>query len=551
MNVDMPIAVEQMAPLAGRTSYQRVVEPMLLAGLVTALALGPILIIRLLTGRPYGYLPLVAFLVALESILTTRWLTHPDQRTLNRFYYRAAEIIVVLVGLRLISWVVEGSVPGAAELRGLLLSPSSFIDVTYFLLIVLTFFTWERGMAFASIFSGLILSSDEITYYSLPPATRRQMAGELPPDSNRLQQVGRFVQQWTIGGMLLIFCAALTTYELPALVTVGAIDLRTIGRLGLHPTMLAALLLYFLLGFWLLSQARLAAMRVRWLSDGVSAAPAITRTWHRSSLMVVAGVALVASFLPIGGTFAIARVIQAILGFFFLILNLLMAFFGFFVYLLLSLLGSPQTSEETFEQVGGFTPPDLGEFQPPVQPPSLLMGSLFWTAVVVVAVVAAVFFLRQRGVPLNQLGVGRWWANLVAWWRAFWGRLTGRVDELSQMVRARLRVGQPAADEAAAPWRFVRLNALSPREQVRYFYLAMVRRAAERGVARRPQETPLEFVRELKAEWPEAEVDVETLTDAFLEARYSPRPVEKAAVNPVKQTWQRVKSSLRQTRRNA
>jgi hypothetical protein len=165
---------------------------------------------------------------------------------------------------------------------------------------------------------------------------RRQMAGELPPDSNRLQQVGRFIQQWTIGGMILLFCAALTTYELSALTGEGAIDLRTIGRLGLHPTMLTALLLYFLLGFWLLSQARLAAMRVRWLSDGVSAAPAITRTWHRTSLLVLAGVALVASLLPIGGTLAIAHVLQAIIGFFFLLLNLLLALFAFVIYLFLS-----------------------------------------------------------------------------------------------------------------------------------------------------------------------------------------------------------------------
>jgi hypothetical protein len=334
------------------------------------------------------------------------------------------------------------------------------------------------------------------------------------------------------------------------LLVAGAIDLRTIGRLGLHPTMLTALLLYFLLGFWLLSQARLAAMRVRWLADGVSAAPAITRTWHRTSLLVVAGVALVASFLPIGGTFAIARVIQAILGFFFLFLNLLMALFAFAIYLLLSLFGSPQAGEETLEEAGSFIPPALEQLPPPVQPPSMLMGSLFWLAVVVVAVMAAVFFLRQRGVPLHQIVSGRWWANLRAWWQAFWARVSGRVDALGQAVRARLRLGQAAA-EPTPPWRFVRLNALSPREQVRYFYLAMVRRAAERGVARRPQETPLEYVRDLKEGWPEVEGDMETLTDAFLEARYSPRPVEKAAVNPVKQTWQRVKSSLRQTKRKS
>jgi hypothetical protein len=547
MNLEAPLPADQLAPLAGRTPYQRAAEPLLLAGLATSLALGPILLLRLLSGRELTYLPLIAFLIALESVLTTRWLTHPDQRGLNRVYYRAAELIFILLVLRLFAWATEGNLPVAADLRGFLLNPISFIDANFFLLIIVTLFTWERAMTFASIFTGLILSADEITYYTLPPAARRQIAGELPPDSNRLQQVGRFIQHWTIGGMILLFCAALTTYELPRFVTTGSIDLRTIGRLGLHPTMLAALLLYFLVGFWLLSQARLSAMRVRWLADGVSAAPAITRTWHRSSLWLLLTVALVASLLPIGRTFAIARVLQATLGLFFFLLNLLAALLAFFVFLILSLFGSPQAGREIMEEAQPFVPPSLGDFQPPVQEPSLLMGGLFWLAVIAIAVMAVIFFLRQRGIPLDKVVNGRWWATLLAWWHTFWAKLTGRLDELGQAVRARLR--QPAVEEAAPPWRFIRLNALSPREQVRYFYLAMTRRAAERGVARRPQETPLEYVRDLKDQWPEAEVDVDSLTDAFLEARYSPRPVEKEAVHPVKQTWQRVKSSLRRGKR--
>jgi hypothetical protein len=97
------------------------------------------------------------------------------------------------------------------------------------------------------------------------------------------------------------------------------------------------------------------------------------------------------------------------------------------------------------------------------------------------------------------------------------------------------------------PWNFIRLNALSAREQIRYFYLSTVRRAGERGVPRDRSETPSEFAADLKENWPEAEGDIEALTDAFLHARYSRQEIED--VSPVKQTWKRVKSSLRRRNR--
>ena len=75
-----------------------------------------------------------------------------------------------------------------------------------------------------------------------------------------------------------------------------------------------------------------------------------------------------------------------------------------------------------------------------------------------------------------------------------------------------------AEEPAGSPWRFIRLNALSAREQIRYFYLSTVRRAGERGVPRDRSETPSEFAADLKENWPEAEVDIEALTDAFLHA---------------------------------
>jgi hypothetical protein len=56
-------------------------------------------------------------------------------------------------------------------------------------------------------------------------------------------------------------------------------------------------------------------------------------------------------------------------------------------------------------------------------------------------------------------------------------------------------------------------------------------------------------VEELKAGWPEAGHDIDQLTGAFLEARYSARPIESERVRPIKRVWQRVSLLLRRPKK--
>ncbi len=80
---------------------------------------------------------------------------------------------------------------------------------------------------------------------------------------------------------------------------------------------------------------------------------------------------------------------------------------------------------------------------------------------------------------------------------------------------------------------------------MRYFYLSTVRRAGDSGVVRRPSQTPLEFVRDLESSWPEAELDVEALTEAFVVARYDAVEIEPDQARQVKSVWERIKHLLR------
>ncbi|MFZ1400928.1 MAG: DUF4129 domain-containing protein, partial [Candidatus Promineifilaceae bacterium] len=187
---------------------------------------------------------------------------------------------------------------------------------------------------------------------------------------------------------------------------------------------------------------------------------------------------------------------------------------------------------------------------PSAIPPSaidtgLITSSLFWAVAIVMSVMAISFFLRERGVKVNTAVLQTFWQRFRHWLRLAWREAGSQVQDWQQAVRTRLQRQPKESEENKPPWRFIRLNALSPREQIRYFYLSTVKRASDKGVPRQQAETPLEFAEDLKQQWPDAEEDVDALTDAFLAARYGRSPIDAEDVNPVKKRWRQVKSSLR------
>ena len=65
----------------------------------------------------------------------------------------------------------------------------------------------------------------------------------------------------------------------------------------------------------------------------------------------------------------------------------------------------------------------------------------------------------------------------------------------------------------------MRPGELRPRERTAYLYLRAIQRVAERGPERPAHRTPLEFANDLEVSRPDAEPDVQVLTEAFVDAR--------------------------------
>ena len=90
----------------------------------------------------------------------------------------------------------------------------------------------------------------------------------------------------------------------------------------------------------------------------------------------------------------------------------------------------------------------------------------------------------------------------------------------------------------------LRLSTLDPRRQIYFFYLAMIRRGSEQGVERKPSQTPSEYAATLERVLLSVNEDVHSITEAFVEARYSPRKINSEEANLVKAAWKRVRRAL-------
>ncbi len=174
----------------------------------------------------------------------------------------------------------------------------------------------------------------------------------------------------------------------------------------------------------------------------------------------------------------------------------------------------------------------------------LVKSALFWGIFLFVCGYALVQYFRQNKDLLEHLrripGL-RWVLDGV---NSFLVWLRGATRTVTQMAAAgweRIRP-QPRGGTATAPWRLIRPNRMTPREQVRFYYLALLRRAQENGLPRATSQTPQEYSAELDRLLPEQGPDVTTLTDAFVEARYTTHPIPEETAGKAKASWEHLRS---------
>ncbi len=517
------------------------VQPLLISLMVSALAGAFLSILNSASSRlPWLWISLPVLIFAIEGVYTTIWITRPDQRLLNKSLYRAAEVLLIVVSLRIYTWWLTSSWPDLTDLENYLRTPSDiFADPFFFGSAAILFMAWGWGLVLSEAFQHLALNTAEMRYYNMPVKDRPAI--ERPSTPFRSLAFEQYGRHFLMGAVLITAFAALSTIAIDELTSN---NWRSIRRLPFPPGMLAGLLAYFGAGFALLSQARLAVMNSRWLYGGSDKTIVVEQSWVRQTGWLLGLVGTVAAFLPLGSTTLIGRLLEGIVRLFFIIAAFIASLFAaLFALLFPASRDNEGLPLEEFE-APEVLPPDIPVDTLPSEPGFPIIGTLFWIIAIVVTILAIGFFLNDRGIKIPMPSWRTIWGALTRWWNSLWRIVVNQAVDLRDALVTRLVRDEVETDQNQ-PWRFIRLNSLNSRQKLRYFYLSTVQRAERGELARDDSETPLEYADELKEHLPQVAREIDAVTAGFLQARYDDKDVTTADVEQIEPLWKSLRAAIK------
>ena len=305
-------------------------------------------------------------------------------------------------------------------------------------------------------------------------------------------------------------------------------------------------LLYVISGFLFYSQARLALLNTRWQLDGAVVSPEVARRWGRSSILIIVGVAGLTALLPRTYALGLLDTLRAGLG----IIGYVFALLGYAViwlFSLIALIPALLLALLSGSMEGNSPPPVASPPPPPLPPaatgePNLPAALVFWACMALLVVYALVTMAQRHPLLVERILLRGPIRKLWFWLRSLWHDTT---TWLTLATTAALERLQRPVPPSPAPGPRGRLNALAPRELVRYFYRSTLRRAAQGGLPRQPAQTPREYRDALAQAMPDTETDIAALTEAFQAAQYSPRDIPREDALRARTPWQRLRARLR------
>jgi hypothetical protein len=519
--------------LGGSWWIENLLRPALIAGMVACLTAPLVVLFQwLLPGWDGTYFMLFAFLASLEGILSERIL---QKRRITGWAYlgsRASEALLFLLLLKLANYIPLGFEQLLADAQIWASDPYQFVSGIDLFTGSLFLALWMSSLHVARMARELDVeegkepppqdktSTEYYLWLTKPSAVR-----------DRQEVLGTLAEFFLLGGIMMLLAATAIHFFVSSV------------RVLAVPT-----LLYFALGIALLSQARFGVNYAGWQVQGITVQPGITRRWLVWAVVFMVGVALVALILPTYYTLGPFKALMTLVSMLYVAFSFFIGLIVFLFTLPLLLLNPDMERPE---------PPEMGPLAFPAPeaatsagtPPWLeaLASIVFWVVLLAIVIYAVRRVLRDRfgAAGEGEQASGHWWGRFLAWVRVLWQRWWSWGQEVqARLVQPRAR-REREEGMVAGLRRFFFPGRLPPRELIRYFYLSAARRAGQAGQPRRTDQTPYEYQAALDQQFPELEPDLEGLTEAFVEARYSGRTMEKQEAEVVKPLWQRIKAALR------
>jgi hypothetical protein len=360
----------------------------------------------------------------------------------------------------------------------------------------------------------------------------------------------RMVNLVLILGIVLVILTAMSRMNLRTIVSApGRIPQVEFSRFSGAE---AGVLLYFVFGLGLLSLSRLMSLHTYWNRQRIPiSSKNLMRQWGVYSLIFLLMLGLVVGILPAGDSIGFFSLVFMAFGFLFRVFLFIIQLIAALILLLFSI---PFL-------LFGKAPPAVVNSEPPplptlptgsVLPPAsneiftILRSIILWGALIAVVLFALLQFFRQHGGIVPALRSSRITNWLLLAWQWFYRNVEKTRRDLSRLVAAGWQSMTSRLDgkPILPSLRLVLPRSLDPRRQIYFYYLAMIRRGGEQGIPRQPSQTPAEYAEHLEKELPDARQEIDSITDAFIEARYSRREMNSQKADWVKELWGRIRRAL-------
>jgi hypothetical protein len=521
-----------------RTGWLRyMVRPLILAGMLAIIGGAIVQLVQLFLPTWDGrYISALVVFLVIETHISHQFLKRQSMQVGERLRYRLAEALLLFLVTRFAPYLVPSGWERWGELQGWLLNPQAIVldGETWIVYLILLVF-WQSIHGTLNDFTridGRVQEGNRA--YSLTTVYQDRL--ELQLNSLETQQahqslLNRFLQ----GGIVLLLVTGMSSIELTALTDFARPPI-TRGFAGIG--------FYFLCGLLMIGILRYSVMRRKWQTEYVNVEAGVARGWLGYLLLLI-GVGVVAALLmPAGYSLPLLGVVAEGMQLIFSVL----AFIGLLLFLIITF---PIVWVLWFISSFFGNESEPPQFTPPAPPPmvapmsegtdwfALVRATILWVLLLGLLWFTLRTYLRDKNLPEQYPRLARWWATFKQWWTELWAWLTMRQQQLVELVTAGVgwrRPSKPSSRRARPP------VATHP---VVNLYLRLLRRTQAQGVYRDAADTPYEYDEKLSDRYPMVKTEIDQLTAAFVEARYSDHPVSAADVAQSQAAWHRIKAALK------
>jgi hypothetical protein len=509
----------------GRSAWvKNLFRPLAVGGMMGCIALSFVRLIQLFFPDWSGtYMVVGSVLVALEANYSRRLIRDRKIRGADLLRFRVVEIALFFILLRIGSMIGVPWDRVLADIRTWLQQPWGLFDfeVGYALLLALS--SWAVSDQ----------TSHDLARIGEPPVLQ---AAYVDP-------VDALTRRFFHGGALLLAVAGITR--------VGIASLLQLRRPSV-PGLVLNVLVYFTLGFVMLGQIQFRRLSRRWRAEGIDVPRGLAEQWAGYTVVFLALAGLIAFLLPTGYTHSLLTVASFVIEVILYASNVLFHLLVLVFFLLLTPLARLFGGEVPRQPLEPIPRPDLPHFAPGGSTPGWLdvvKSVAFWAVAVAAAVYVVRSYLGDRPELERALMTFKPLRTLRRLLTALWGHLTRLAGLVRERIPSQLRLRPQGKERDQAPesgpFRLFRLRALSRRERMFYYYLSILRRAARQGYQRGESETPYEYETKLGPTIAQAKAELDSLTQSFVETRYSAHEVSRVAEQRMRADSRTIRAALR------